>query len=171
MGSGPSDRCRDKRAVFEALLERGIAAVHLDPRREGVQVPPWLTERPVLVLNFSLAYRLDDFVYDDEMAFASLSFAGRPHPCRIPWPAVFAITDDERNTGGAWPEDLPAEARAVVAHPPSLQAVSADEAPVSAPVSAPAPEPESPPSGLRVIRGGAEASRSSPRRDHLRRIK
>ncbi len=147
-----NDRSRAKRAVFEALLEKGIAAVHLDPRREGVQVPPWLARRPVLVLNFSYQYRLDDFTFDDEYAFASLSFAGNPHPCRIPWPAVFAITDDGRANGGAWPEDLPAEASSVVG-----ESAAVEELVQSA--------------GLRVISGGAKTTKTTPRRDHLRRIK
>ena len=156
-------RCRDKRAVFEAVLTEGIAAVHFDPRRSGVQVPAWLCKRPVLVLNFSYGYRLDDFTFDDEMAFASLSFAGRLHPCRVPWTAVFAITDGQRDSGGAWPEDLPIEAQAAV-----------EEHEAGAEI---APEPEADRAeaaegGLRLLPGGGEATPSStPARGHLRRIK
>ena len=157
-----NDRSREKRAVFEALLAKGIAAVHLDPRRECVQVPPWLARRPVLVLNFSYHYRLEDFIFDDEHVFASLSFAGTPHPCRIPWQAVFAITDDGRGTGGAWPEDLPAEAGAVVSESPVMESVATPGPATEAPLAS---------AGLRVISGGAETTQTAPRRDHLRRIK
>lgn len=146
-----AQRSLEKHAVFEKLLEDGIASVHFDPRCPGVLVPPWLNDQPVLVLNFSHQFLVDDFEYDDDMAFASLSFSGRPQPCRVPWSAVFAITDSDREAGGAWPEDLPREARA------DGQPV-ADDKPVAD-------------AGLRLVPGGGSDSRSPPARGHLRRVK
>ena len=156
-------RSLDKRAVFETVLAEGVAAVHFDPRCSGVQVPAWLRDRPMLVLNFSHRYRLDDFTFDDEMASASLSFAGRLHRCRVPWLAVFAITDDARESGGAWPEDLPNEAKTAV------EALEAQSQTAEVVDPRPAEAAEGP---LRLVTGGGESAASSPpARGHLRRIK
>lgn len=142
---------KDKRKTFEALLEQGIAALHLDPRRAGVQVPPWLRDQAVLVLNYSYRYGIDDFQWDDEAVCASLSFARQPHFCRVPWSAVFGVTDEGRHQGRVWEHDVPTDLHIPQAAGPRGAAAE----PVAAVET-------SPPSGrtrapLQVIEGGASA--------------
>src|SRR5262245_9925980 len=45
-----------KKEQLNKLLERGSVFVHLDPRREGVVVPAWLTKKPQLVLQLGLNF-------------------------------------------------------------------------------------------------------------------
>lgn len=147
-----SSRSRDKRVVFESLLERGIVALHLDARRDGVVVPERLRSRPWLVLNFSLGYRLEDFEHDDLGASASLSFSGQPYPCRVPWTAVFAITNEARDAGYAWSDEMPEHIATAMARAQDGVEMAGAE-------------------GLRLIEGGGDSAVTAPRRGHLRRIK
>lgn len=100
---------RHHRDVFAALLQDGITALHLDARHPGVRVPPWLRDRGWLVLNYSYRYNIVDFDFDDDEVFASLSFGGRPYPCRVPWSAVFGISDAGRDRLWIWPALVPAD--------------------------------------------------------------
>lgn len=180
-----------KQEVFGRLLEQGVTALHLDPRRGGVDVPAHLVERPWLVLNFSYQYHIDDFEFDDNTVVASLSFQGTPYPCRVPWSAVFGITDGSQQVGRLWEDDLPAEV--IAQQQAALDAEDETRPPADAvaprPLAKPAPvdadrdagleaapgADESGPArgGLRVLDGGSEseATPSTPRRGHLRRIK
>lgn len=103
------ERAAQKRAMFAELLQEGIAALHLDPRAPGVQVPARFVGQPQLVLNFSYRYRLHDFEVDDQVVEATLSFGGQPFFCRLPWYAVFAVTNDGRDKGRVWAQDVPPE--------------------------------------------------------------
>ncbi len=100
-----------KRRLFEQLLEQGIATLHLDPRKPGVQVPAKFASQEMLLLNFSYRYNLADFRFDDREVVGTLTFQGVPFRCVLPWQAVFAITNPARE-GLVWEEDLPAEVRA-----------------------------------------------------------
>lgn len=152
-----------KQAVFAELLQHGIAALHIDARREGVQVPTNLRGRPWLVLNYSYRYHIDDFRFDDTNVFASLSFAGTRYPCRVPWAAVFAISDAGREEIRVWPEDMPLELRA------ALTADSADQE-VLAPIAR-APKEATNAPGLKVIDGGSKSVKTPAKRGHLQRVK
>lgn len=102
-------RAVQKRKLFEQLLGEGIAALHLDPRVAGVYLPSYLTDQPVLVLNYSYRYGVGDFRFDDKVVEATLSFSRQPYFCIVPWSAVFAVTTDARTEGSVWQEDLPPE--------------------------------------------------------------
>jgi len=84
--------------------------VHLDPRRDGVQVPGHLAADPVLRLNIAYGFNLPSLEVDDEGLYAVLSFGGRDFGCWIPWESVFALTlPDQDHQGSLWPEAMPAE--------------------------------------------------------------
>lgn len=168
-----------KQKIFSELLEQGIAALHLDARLPQVTVPPHLADQAWLVLNYSWRYGVYDFRFDHEAVEASLSFAGRPQFCRVPWSAVFAVTDPSRTQGYIWHDEVPAELVPAAAAPKAAKARSprtakakpaaAAQATVdsSAAAESPAPRP-----GLRAITGGSDGSPSSPpRAGHLRRVK
>lgn len=151
-------RNRQKRELFDRLMQAGVTALHLDPRRSGVQVPGHLTQQSWLVLNWSHRYQISDFHYDEHGVQGSLSFARQPFFCRVPWDAVFAITDESRKAGKIWEDELPSdpdqddEDEHAAAPPAPAQAHSSGlhaVAPSDAPPAAPTP----------------------PRSGHLRRIK
>jgi len=92
------------------LLDEGQVMVHLDPRREDVQVPGHLAQDPVLRLNVAYGFNLPSLEVDDEGIYAVLSFGGRDFGCWLPWPSVFALTlPDHDHQGSLWPEDMPDE--------------------------------------------------------------
>jgi stringent starvation protein B len=101
-------RVPSKKQVLLALLERGIAMVHLDARRPGVSVPAQFAAEPHLRLNLSYRFGIPDLVVDDEKVQATLSFSRQPFQCVMPWPAIFGVTSEE-GRGQVWPEDLPTE--------------------------------------------------------------
>ncbi len=158
------------------MLLRGSVFVHLDPRVEGVAVPPWFREQPQLVLQIGLdmAVPIPDLKVDTEGVRGTLSFNRSPWFCVIPWEAVFALQDDT-GQGMIWPEALPMEIQTELAReagmapppPPSaelLEGLMDDEQPE---------EPKRP--SLRVVEGGADQSAGSgphvPRVPYLRLVK
>ncbi|HYY53225.1 MAG TPA: ClpXP protease specificity-enhancing factor SspB [Myxococcales bacterium] len=104
-----AQRVPGKKETLLAYLARGIAMVHLDARRPGVVVPPQYTMDAHLRLNLSYRYGIPDLDISDQRIQATLSFAGRPFRCIIPWPSVFGITCHGTGDGQVWPEDLPVE--------------------------------------------------------------
>ena len=104
-----------KLEVVRALLLRGTVFVHLDPRREGVAVPPWLAKQPQLVLQVGLdmAVPIPDLKVDEEGIYGTLSFNRSPFPCAVPWEAVFAMAGDD-GKGMVWPDSMPGEILAEV---------------------------------------------------------
>lgn len=118
---------RHHRDVFAELLQDGITSLHLDARHLGVRVPPWLRDRGWLVLNYSYRYNIADFEFDDDEVFASLSFGGRPYPCRVPWSAVFGISDAGRDRLWIWPSLVPEDQVADLL-PAPLRAALPDDA-------------------------------------------
>lgn len=105
-----ADTAPHKLEVMRDIMEQGIAMVHLDPRKEGVQVPERFRHDPVLRLNFAYGFRLPALTVDDEGVYAILNFQGERAACNIPWSAVFAITAPEHpGLGHLWPEDVPQE--------------------------------------------------------------
>ena len=98
-----------KRETLLAFLERGIAMLHIDTRRDGVEVPSQHAGDPHLRLNLSYRYGIPDLIIDETHVQATLSFGGRPFRCELPWTAVFGITSQVSGDGQVWPEDLPPE--------------------------------------------------------------
>ncbi len=152
-----TDPDRTKRAAFEALLEHGIVILHLDARAADVRVPPWLRDRSWLVLNFSLHFHIEDFVFDDLAVKASLSFQGTPHRCLIPWSAVFAMGSQVRDELHIWRRDVPRE------HTDEFAETEADSRLIG----------RSPLVALHVVEGGRSEEHPSTDRKtgHLRSVK
>jgi stringent starvation protein B len=99
----------DKRRTLEALLARGPVLVHVDARRAEVDVPPRFRADPSLVLRFgyNLSPAIVDLEVDDEAVSGTLTFAGQPYRCVLPWTAVYAAMVEGEQRGTVWPEDVP----------------------------------------------------------------
>ena len=142
-----------KTRLFRELLADGIVSLHLDPRVDGVQVPARLRKQEWLILNFSYNYNISDFRFDDAGVEASLSFAGQPFPCRVPWHAVFAVTDTGRTRGHVWHDDVPPEvlqAQEQAVKQSAARSRKAKGAPEPAPAELPARTPKSAPPTRRL---------------------
>jgi stringent starvation protein B len=101
-------RVPDKRQTLLHFLERGVAMVHLDARKPGVEVPPQYAQEAHLRLNLSYRYNIPDLDLNERRIQATLSFSGRPFRCLLPWGSIFGITS-HAGEGQVWPEDLPGE--------------------------------------------------------------
>ncbi len=99
----------DKRKTLEALLGRGPVLVHVDARRAEVSVPARFRADPSLVLRFgyTLSPAIADLSVDDEAISGTLTFAGQPFRCVLPWTAVYAAMVEGEQRGTVWPEDVP----------------------------------------------------------------
>jgi stringent starvation protein B len=130
-----------KKDVALALLEQASVFIHLDPRRDGVQVPVGFKKQAQLVLQIGLnmVVKIPDLEVDDEGISCTLSFNRRPHYCHMPWGSIYALVD-ESGRGMVWPDDVPPEvvaqqregAKKAPATPrPRLHAVDASGAPAA----------------------------------------
>lgn len=99
-----------KKEVASALLRNGNVFIHLDPRKEGVAVPPRLKLQSQLVLQvgWDMPVPIPDLSLDDEGLYATLSFKGVPFTCFLPWRAIFAVVGEDAK-GITWKEDMPTE--------------------------------------------------------------
>lgn len=107
----PPSADREKRRVLEQLLDEGMVMVHLDARRDGVDVPEHLRSDPALALNLSHRFHLDVFDIGSDAVEASLSFQGRTYLCRLPWTAIFALTSHVTGRSIVFPTSVPPELR------------------------------------------------------------
>jgi stringent starvation protein B len=105
-----------KRDVMLALLESSSVYIHLDPRKEDVQVPSGFTRQPQLVLQVGLnmAVPIVDLDVGETGVSATLSFNRRPHFCFFPWASVFALVSEDGRSM-VWPQDIPPEVLATSA--------------------------------------------------------
>ncbi len=64
---------------------------------------------PGLVLRFgyNLNPAIGDLTVDDEAIAGTLTFAGQPFRCILPWTAVYAASVEGEQRGTVWPEDVP----------------------------------------------------------------
>jgi stringent starvation protein B len=92
------------------LLDRGSVFVHLDPRREGVTVPPWFCHKPQLVLQLgrNFAIPIPDLEIDEYGVSCTLSFNRTPFHCMLPWDAIYALVA-ENGEVTMWSNELPSE--------------------------------------------------------------
>ena len=106
-------RLPPKKDVALALLESSTVFVHLDPRAEGVMVPPWFKKQPQLVLQIGLnmPVPIPDLSLDGEGVSCTLSFNRSPQFCSVPWKAIYALVGED-GRGMVWPEDVPPEVAA-----------------------------------------------------------
>ncbi len=98
-----------KRAVLTEYLEGGIVGITLDATRPEVQVPEKFKADFALILKLSWRYAPGDLQLEADAIRVTLSFAGQPSPCVIPWSAVFCIG------GAVWPVDMPKKSSEVKA--------------------------------------------------------
>jgi stringent starvation protein B len=146
-----------KRDALLALLDRGLVMIHVDARRSGVAVPEYLSTEYHLRLNLSYRFALPDLQIDAWGVRATLSFRGSPFSCRIPWEAVFAMTQPPGERGWLWPNDL---------SPELLEALTREPTPGPRLVEVP-PEPE----GADAPEAEPPEEPSPPKRPHLRLVK
>lgn len=155
----------DKRALLEAMLERGMVLVTLDARRPGVIVPERLAGDPALGLNLSWRFGLP-MELGEWGVRATLTFGGVPIACSLPWNAIWAVRSHKTPERYVFEADVPddsllevdpaertpqaALARPLAAgEPPPLQSqkrpspLRLAEGPTGADL--PAPDPETPP--------------------------
>lgn len=127
-----------KRELLLSVLTRSWASLHIDGRVEGVELPDWLRNPSVtLQIGYDMPVPIPDLVIDDEGVRATLSFQRTPHACRIPWRAIFAISDFD-GRGALFADDMPAELAAAASQ---NAAERTGEIKNPAPVPAPAQEP------------------------------
>jgi stringent starvation protein B len=133
----------DKKRTLEALLARGSVLVHVDARRSEVAVPARFRADPSLVLRFG--YHLDpaigDLTVDDEAIAGTLTFAGQPFRCILPWTAVYAAMVEGEQRGTVWPEDVPEDVLTGSGEAPSADHNPAPSAPAAVAVTKSDEEP------------------------------
>jgi stringent starvation protein B len=100
----------DKRELVEELLAGGPVLVHVDARDPTTQVPDRFRDDPRLVLRFGhgLTPAIADLTIDNEAIGGTLTFAGVPFRCVLPWDAVYAVVSEVDQKGMVWPDDVPA---------------------------------------------------------------
>lgn len=132
-----------KKVVALAILEQSMVNIHLDPRLDGVVVPPNFKRQPQLQLQIGLnmPVPIPDLYFDDEKMSCTLSFARTPFFCIIPWASVFAMVGED-GRGMVWPESLPPEIARARAPEQALQAKPAAEERRLKAVPSPAAEPK-----------------------------
>ena len=100
---------RRKRIAIETELQKGKLLIHLDPRKEGVEVPEDLKEQPVLGLHFSHHFPFANTEVGPLALSANLSFGGIRFACVIPYEAVFCLTQTTSREQTWFSESLPKE--------------------------------------------------------------
>lgn len=121
-----------KKEVALALLERSNVDVYLDPRAQGVVVPPQFRKEPRLILKIGLnmPVPIPDLRLDDESMSCTLSFNRVKFFCVVPWLSVFAMVGDD-GRGMVWPDDVPQELAVRVVDERGSAPASREEAPSS----------------------------------------
>ncbi len=155
-------RLPPKKDVALALLESSSVFVHLDPRAEGVTVPPWFKKQPQLVLQIGLnmPVPIPDLSVDAEGVSCTLSFNRSPQFCNVPWKAIYALVGED-GRGMVWPEDVPPEVAAQSRATPAAEPkTKKKKKPHLRAVAEKDPEPESQPDSPE--QEAAPASNPSP---------
>ena len=100
------DENKNKYDFLLSLLSEGDAMICLDARLPEVDVPRVHKDNPSLNLILNLNFRrpLD---IEKEGVYVTLAFQGRPHPCVVPFDAVWAIYDPALKKGQVWEESIP----------------------------------------------------------------
>lgn len=99
----------EKEKALRALLDEGMTMLHLDARVPGVAVPERFRNDAHLRLNLSWRFYLPDFTINEFGVRATLSFAGQPFACSIPWGAIFGLTSHATGRTLLFPNDVPDE--------------------------------------------------------------
>jgi stringent starvation protein B len=160
-----------KKEVALARLERSSVHLHLDPRADGVVVPPWFKKQPQLVLQVGLnmPVPIPDLRLDEDGLSCTLSFNRSPFFCVVPWKSVFAIVGDD-GRGMVWPDDVPPEvaqqsARASSAREPAAPNATPNPRPEPALRAAPSPDAAPSSKGKRARKKPQLVAAPDPRRE------
>lgn len=125
-----------KKLVFERMLAAmDVVCVHLHTTKPGTDLPLHLYKQPSALFEYGLALpqQIRDLEVSSWGISAGLSFAGAPYMTRVPWYAVYAITDRDRKRGFVWSTEVPSltERLASPASPrdgkPPLRVISAPQ--------------------------------------------
>jgi stringent starvation protein B len=102
------DERPSKRDAFNAFFGEGWVSIHLDARREGVEVPDEFAVNRHLVLQYgqSMPIPIPDLKVDDDGITATLSFSRTPHRTFVPWAAVYIVACND-GRGILYYEDVP----------------------------------------------------------------
>ncbi len=143
-----------KRDVLLVLLEQASVFIHLDPRRDGVVVPPWFKKQAQLVLQIGLnmAVPIRDLDVGEAGVSCTLSFNRSPFFCYLPYTSVFGLVGED-GQARLWPEDIPPEVLAQMNEAARREAkkrkdrarLRAVDEGAGSPASEPAPAPETVP--------------------------
>jgi len=155
---------KNKRALLSELLDQGMVLVTLDARRDGVDVPRHLRDDAQLRLNLSYRFGLP-LVLDEEGVTATLTFAGSPYACRLPWESLYLFVPHASGRPMLFPGDVPSEISVGSMLPDApAPTARAHAAPSTAPATARAGRRAQQPPRLRVVPvAGATATPQPPK--------
>lgn len=119
-----------KHEVLLALLARSPSAsafIHIDPRKEGVEVPEKFRRQAQVVLQIgrNMPVPIENLEIRPHAWSGVLSFKGTPHFVYVPFTSVFAIIGEDAK-GMVWGPDVPEEIAAAM----EKKAAPAEPAPV-----------------------------------------
>ena len=107
MSGKQKDRIAEKRDRFEQWMKGDHVLIHIDARKEEVEVPLQHQGDPSLTLKVS--YYFQGETTHDELGIVSyLKFDGHYIKCALPWTGVWGMTSSDGETH-VWPEDVPRE--------------------------------------------------------------
>lgn len=91
-----------------AFYGEGWVSIHLDARRQDVNVPPEFADHRHLVLQYGekMAIPIPDLEVGDDGIRATLSFSRTPHQTFVPWSAVYIVACTD-GRGILYYEDVP----------------------------------------------------------------
>lgn len=129
-------------ALTRALFDEYVL-VHVNPRHEGVRLPPHSQKFPTVTLKISKFFKYPIELTKQGIS-ARLRFGDDYFSCSIPLAAIWGATTVKGETL-MWPEELPEALRNVVAH--SAPGQNADTASAPSP-----PKSEKPRGHLKLVK-------------------
>lgn len=97
----------EKEMILSKWFEGDHVLLHLDARREGVDVPAAFKSNHSLTLKVSGLFQ-GPTTWNQQSVVALLKFNGEYFRCVMPWSAIWGMTSAESEQK-IWPEDLPTE--------------------------------------------------------------
>ncbi len=121
----------NKLQVARAILQRGSLYIHVCPLHNSfdVQLPLRCMQNRHVVLNvgYDMAKPIPDLQLNEKGMSGTLSFAGTPFFCVVPWECVVAL-GDERGLGVSFDEEMVPTKEAPLAEVVDLAAYRAKKA-------------------------------------------
>jgi len=97
----------EKFTTINKYLEEEYMLLHLDARRDGVELPSHLMGNPTVTLKLSLGFR-GGMEITEERVWASLTFGGKFRDCFVPLTAIWGATS-ATGANTIWSDDAPPE--------------------------------------------------------------